>query len=90
MDRKYPKFCKFCSSELKMSYPGGDPENGPARMVCSKDDSHWDLLDDAYSLALAVANAICLSKRFDITSRRYTDEEIYDAVVNAVFEEIQS
>jgi len=31
------KFCPFCSKPLRLRYPGGDPENGPARMLCPDD-----------------------------------------------------
>ena len=89
MNKRKPKFCQYCGSALKMRYPAGDPENGPARMACSKDDSHCSE-DDAYSLALSIANAITLSTKFDITSRFYTDDELYDAVVNLAMKEIES
>lgn len=34
------QFCMFCGAKLFFRYPGGDPENGPAALRCSKDFSH--------------------------------------------------
>jgi hypothetical protein len=36
MDKK----CNECGEALRRRYPGGDPENGPASMDCSKDHAH--------------------------------------------------
>lgn len=34
---EYPTVCPTCGETLRMRYPAGDPENGPARMRCPKD-----------------------------------------------------
>lgn len=83
------KFCAFCGKPLVMRYPCGDPENGPARPAC-KDDSHDAPSDRAYSMALSIANAICLSSKFDITSRFYSEDELFDAVIGLALKEIES
>lgn len=38
------KFCMFCGKALKMGYPGGDPENGPASMTCKDHGSPLDFV----------------------------------------------
>lgn len=35
--------CPLCGKTCRMRYPGGDPENGPARYSCL--DDHADVLD---------------------------------------------
>lgn len=32
--------CKACRAEMRMRYPGGDPENGPARLECKGTPAH--------------------------------------------------
>lgn len=90
MNKLQVKFCKYCGSALKMRYPGGDPENGPALPTCSKDDSHGSPSEDAYSMALSIANAICMSDKLEITSDSLSDDELYDAVINLAMKEIES
>ncbi len=38
-----PLFCFACGKRLTRGYPGGDPENGPARFQCP--DGHPNVLD---------------------------------------------
>jgi len=38
-------FCLFCLGNLSMQYPGGDPENGPARLTCSGPDCDIEEMD---------------------------------------------
>jgi hypothetical protein len=45
---KKPKFCFECGGPLRRGYPGGDPENGPARMQCPKGcEALVDVIDEA-------------------------------------------
>ena len=41
-------FCLFCFGDLRMQYPGGDPENGPAQFMCDGErcgDEEYDAED---------------------------------------------
>ena len=49
-----PVLCRFCNAKMRMRYPGGDPENGPARMSCEKPwcDTARDYAEQAHHLSM--------------------------------------
>lgn len=46
-ENKEPLFCMWCGEKMKMRYPGGDPENGPAERRCSK-QNHTTVKEEVY------------------------------------------
>lgn len=49
--------CAKCGKPIKMRYPGGDPENGPARTDCPSDHIEF-YLDRKYEVLVGRADQI--------------------------------
>lgn len=81
------EFCRFCGTKLRMRYPGGDPENGPARPSCPNNE-HPCPEDERYELATRVAEAILteFGGEWYGLGTNGDEPQVYDTIVNLVLD----